>query len=135
MSENNREDGKYEPTNRSGQSTQTTHTMIITNQLEPKIGQLGRVCTSNTEVNVHLKWWLMNMMKENTMRGVSLTLFNPSHYLYTDASAWGWGATMGNMERKGHWTITEKTQHSNNRQMLAVIKAIKSFQEYLTQSV
>ncbi len=85
----------------------------------------------NTEVKVYLKWWLI---KENTMKGVSLAQFNPSHSLYTDASAWGWGATMGKMERKGQWTITERSQHSNNREMLALIKAVNAFQEHLTES-
>lgn len=76
----------------------------------------------------YLNWWLH---RENTGQGVSLEPFSPELALYTDASSTGFGATLGNKELKGVWTGKERQDlsHSNNLELMAIIKAIEWFQE------
>ena len=79
----------------------------------------------------HLAWWLD---RENTTKGVSLTPFKPEHTLYTDASQWGYGATMGDLQISQQWYPEEAKLHSNNREMLATIKAVEKFQTVIANS-
>lgn len=76
----------------------------------------------------HLNWW---MKRQNTMAGVPLKPFKPDVTIFTDASKWGFGATMGNQEISGMWSNQESKLHSNNREMLATIKTIKHFKELI----
>jgi hypothetical protein len=80
------------------------------------------------EVGHHLLWW-MNL--DNTRRGVSLLPFKPSLTLFTDASLWGFGASLGDLNVSGPWSPPERTLHSNNRELLAVYKAVVAFQGHL----
>ena len=65
------------------------------------------------------------------MTGVPLQPFKPDHLLYTETSEWNWGATLGT---EGNWSRTESELHSNNREMLAAIRAMQEFRSKLTNS-
>lgn len=75
----------------------------------------------------HLIWWTN---RKNTGVGVPLIPFKPDVTLYTDASSWGYGATLGNLEMSGKWTERESKMHSNNREMLATLRAVNHFQDH-----
>ena len=72
----------------------------------------------------HLKWWLN---RENTLAGVPLEPFKPDVTMYTDASKWGFGATLGDLHISRQWTLEEAQSHSNNLEMIATIRALKEF--------
>ena len=76
------------------------------------------------ELIVDLLWWTK---RENTRRGVSLEPFSPEITLFTDASKQGYGATLGQLEVKGVWNEKQRNMHSNNREMLAVLKGVTKF--------
>jgi hypothetical protein len=76
----------------------------------------------------HLEWWLD---RRNTTRGMPLVPFLADMTLYTDASKFGYGATLENQEFSGAWTPEERVQHSNNLEMLAVVKSVSHFQRSL----
>lgn len=82
----------------------------------------------NNRVRAALSWWLN---RDNTRQGVSLRPFQPRVSLFTDASQEGYGATLESRELSGLWTKEESALHSNNREMLAVIRAIQYFKQYL----
>ncbi len=79
----------------------------------------------------HLEWWLD---RGNTARGVPLEPFQPKLSLYTDASQWGYGATLGNRSLSGQWSKEEAGLHSNNREMLATLRAVEHFQDVIRNS-
>jgi len=79
-------------------------------------------------VKADLDWWLD---RRNTHQGVPLAPFCPGLTLFTDASVEGFGASLGDREMGGDWTREESQLHSNNRELLAVSKAVVVFGEVL----
>ena len=75
-----------------------------------------------------LSWWLN---RANTQRGVSLEPWKPTKTLFTDASKWGFGATLGKSMVWDQWSRAESQAHSNNLEMLATIRAVESLQDQL----
>ncbi len=124
------ENGQYEQTNKSGKLTSMSNTEFITNNATRK-KKIGKTVTMEKETKLQLKWWLK---REPSLKGIPLTPFNPAHALYTNTGLWGWGASLGRMEMRRPWTVTESMMHSNNREMKAVIKVVNSFQNQLRNS-
>jgi ribonuclease HI len=82
----------------------------------------------NPEVKRQLMWWLD---RTNTRSGVPLIPFVPSLTMYTDASSVGYGVAIGELTLSGEWSPAESAMHSNNREMLAVIRGFQHFQYLL----
>jgi hypothetical protein len=80
------------------------------------------------QVEEDLRWWLVD---QNLRRGVPLIPFTPEVSLYTDASLIGYGASVGNFQLSGMWSPTERQLHSNNRELLAVLKGVQYFRDHL----
>ncbi|MCG8432340.1 MAG: hypothetical protein MJA29_14375, partial [Candidatus Omnitrophica bacterium] len=76
----------------------------------------------------HLEWW---MDRGNTAQGVPLGAFRPDLTLFTDASLWGWGATLNQSAVSQPWCQADALRHSNVREMLAVIRAVEWFSRLL----
>lgn len=54
--------------------------------------------------------------------------FPISRRITTDASSWGWGAHLSNAVAQGEWSPEEARASSNQRELLAVQRALQSFQ-------
>ena len=61
-------------------------------------------------------WWIINV--DSCMR--TITREEPHSILETDASLTVWGAKRGVMKTQGVWSISEKDQHINCLELLAV---------------
>jgi ribonuclease HI len=83
---------------------------------------------ANHEVTIAMEWWLVD---DHVRRGVELLPFNPDLSLYTDASFTGFGASLGNQQLAGVWSLQEQRLHSNNKELMAVIRAVLHFKEQL----
>jgi ribonuclease HI len=84
---------------------------------------------ANQEVKSHLMWWLD---RNNTQVGVPLIPFLPSLTMHTDASLVGYGVAIGDYTLSGMWTPEESSMHSNNREMLAVIRGFQHFKDFVS---
>ena len=69
-----------------------------------------------------LRWWIDNIQ----FMSKSLVIPEVDVVLYTDASASGWGAKLGDTETAGHWSQEVKLPHSNELELLAVLHGLKS---------
>ena len=69
------------------------------------------------------RWWI------DIIQFLSRSLVIPGVdvVFYTDASASGWGAKLGDTETAGHWSQEVKFPHSNELELLAVLYGLKSF--------
>lgn len=54
--------------------------------------------------------------------------------LTTDACLWGWGATLGGLERIAPWSLLQRTYSSNWRELQAVLMALLAFAPQLEGS-
>lgn len=75
-----------------------------------------------------LLWWSTNIKStSNFMRQPNFKLS-----IYTDASKSGWGAVCKDAKMHGKWKDTEKTNHINYLELLAVFLGLKSFASNVT---
>ncbi|XP_038064670.1 uncharacterized protein LOC119735051 [Patiria miniata] len=80
----------------------------------------------------HLRWWLDNA---NLTEGRAFRNPKPSVTITTDASLFGWGATLHPRQVAGRWGPEECSKHINVLEMLAVINALQRFQTSVTNQV
>ncbi|XP_068243745.1 uncharacterized protein [Palaemon carinicauda] len=79
-----------------------------------------------------LRWWEEpNKFQE----GLDLPMKSPDLVLCSDALGTGWGATLNKLEVSGLWSETQKSLHINHKELLAVLLALKSFEELVTNKV
>jgi hypothetical protein len=84
--------------------------------------------TPSPELLADLDWWINNLMNWN---GKSILSKDPEIHLFVDASQSGWGATCEGLEAAGFWPLRDRKRPSNQRELLAVTKAILSFLDLL----
>ena len=75
-----------------------------------------------------LLWWCAEGRLEE---GVSLELTFPDRMFWSDASDQGWGATLVGQFASGLWSKEELPLSINARELLAVEKGLRAFQEVL----
>ena len=75
-----------------------------------------------------LNWWLSAMHSWN---GRPIVKRSVDLQISTDASASGWGAVCGSYEASGLWNANQAFRHSNYRELLTVLLAIKSFKGFI----
>ena len=81
----------------------------------------------------HLRWWLDT---DNTMGGRAFRRPRTSLSMTTDASLFGWGATLRQRQVAGQWGPEHRSSHINLLEMMAVFEALQRFRETVTgQSV
>ena len=78
----------------------------------------------NTSATEDLQWWLDSLQNWN---GHPLQVRPPQGQMFTDVSHLGWGAVYGLKEAAGHWNLQMSFEHSNYRELIAVLMALKSF--------
>ena len=72
-----------------------------------------------------LRWWLD---RDNLLSGVQFPRPSPSLTLTTDASERGWGAHLRGQSVAGTWSPQQGQLHINLLELLAVFKALQSFE-------
>ncbi len=75
-----------------------------------------------------LRWWSQAL---TTWNGKAVTPFTINTQLTTDASSTGWGAHMDGKKAMGFWNQRMSQEHSNYRELMAVVMAIQSFSTLL----
>ena len=75
-----------------------------------------------------LTWWTH---RENLLAGTTFHRHAPSMTLTTDASLQGWGAHLLDLKTQGRWSKNERRAHINYLELLAVHKALRSFESQL----
>ncbi|XP_071816589.1 uncharacterized protein [Apostichopus japonicus] len=80
------------------------------------------------ESTQHLRWWLD---PDNWSQGVPFTIELPMTSVTTDASLTGWGAHWSNRTAWGTWSPTERSLHINILEMMAVKRALETFNEHV----
>ena len=84
------------------------------------------------EVRQALQWWLD---LTNLRQGVSLRISTPILQLFTDACLQGWGTHLGMLMVSGTWTEAQSLWHINSLELMAVIPAVRHFQDLLRNQV
>ncbi|PIK35434.1 putative TBC1 domain family member 2A [Apostichopus japonicus] len=76
------------------------------------------------KITQHLRWWLD---PDNWSQGVPFTIELPMTSVTTEASLTGWGAHWSNRTAWGTWSPTERSLHINILEMMAVKRALETF--------
>ena len=71
-----------------------------------------------------LEWWVNSLSGWN---GLVVQDQKIDVQITTDASASGWGATLGNLKAQGLWNTRLAHQHSNYRELFTILMAVTSF--------
>jgi hypothetical protein len=85
-----------------------------------------------TSLQSDLNWWIKYMKDWNGK--MILDKSNLQLILTTDASESGWGATFLNKRAAGFWSLKWKKKSSNQRELQAVLMALKTFASELKDS-
>jgi ribonuclease HI len=75
-----------------------------------------------------LEWWLEALGNWNGRAIVHKTI---DIQITTDASSWGWGTHMNGLKAQGFWNDRMSYEHSNYRELMAVMMALQSFKDQL----
>ncbi|KAL0822333.1 hypothetical protein ABMA28_004432 [Loxostege sticticalis] len=86
----------------------------------PKIST-QEVYVLTEECLLNLMWWLQNYKMVSPIHYPT-----PTHYLTTDASDIAWGAKLNNWSLSGPWSDREQALHSNQKELLAVLKVLQT---------
>ena len=70
-----------------------------------------------------IRWWMEMLQQTN---GKAIISPGPDLVIETDASRQGWGAAMGAMTVRGHWTEAEQEEHINVLELRAVLFAVQA---------
>lgn len=76
-----------------------------------------------------LTWW-----SQNCQLPTPLHYPPPTNFLVTDASDQAWGAQLNNVALSGTWSQEEQKLHSNHKEMLAILYAVQSHVQSLSNS-
>ena len=68
-------------------------------------------------------WWMEMLQQTN---GKAIISPGPDLVIETDASRQGWGAAMGAVTVRGHWTAVEQEEHINVLELRAVLFAVQA---------
>ncbi|XP_073961516.1 uncharacterized protein [Choristoneura fumiferana] len=81
------------------------------------------------DARADLVWWMHNCLCPSPIH-----VAPPSHFLTTDASDLAWGALLDYQSLWGLWTCAEKELHCNQKEMLAILNALKDRCQFLSHS-
>ena len=84
-------------------------------------------------IRFHLKWW---MDTSQFVQGTSIHLTDPSVFLFTDASHYGWGAHLEPMRLSfhGRWSEDQSQLHMNILENMVIRFALKKAIKYIHHS-
>ena len=98
--------------------------------LNTRLNWDSRLCL-NSACRDDLLWWLD---RTYAPRRLLLVKRPTTQTLYTDASASGWGATLGRLRAAGSWNSRVSFLPSNQRELLAILMAFLTFRDELRDS-
>ncbi|CAH0728429.1 unnamed protein product, partial [Brenthis ino] len=81
------------------------------------------------QVTKELEWWRQNCDRSSLLHLPLLT-----HFLTTDAAETGWGAELNGVQIRGEWSREESRIHSNQKEMLSILKCLHQFGPLLSHS-
>ena len=73
-----------------------------------------------------IRWWT-----RPPTNGMDLTPFSTQIAMTTDASNYGWGATMDEKKASGRWSAAERKLHINHLELLSVFRGVQRFLRHL----
>jgi ribonuclease HI len=79
-----------------------------------------------------LLWWEQAV---HTWNGTPILVGHVDTQIKTDASESGWGAVLGAQTAAGFWNVRLSRKHSNYREMMAILLALKTFKGLHGKSV
>ena len=91
------------------------------NALEKSKGDFDADMTITHAMKAELNWWVKNIHTEKRYFGRE----NPKIVLQTNASSNGWFAVLSNVKTGGRWNSSEKENHINYLELLAIYYAFK----------
>ncbi|CAH2086480.1 unnamed protein product [Euphydryas editha] len=103
------------------------HLLLLKISLESK-GQKKAVPLPQKVID-ELVWWRTNCQLTTPIHYPDIT-----NYLATDASGQAWGCQLNNVALSGNWRKQELYLHSNQKEMLAILYAIRSHAHILRHS-
>jgi hypothetical protein len=91
---------------------------------QPRRHHIDHLVPTTPWLRPHLRWWLdpTSLIRRHAFRRP-----RPSMVITTDASLFGWGATLHLHQVAGRWELEHRTSHVNILDMLAVLKALHCF--------
>ena len=98
--------------------------------LQLRLNSAGRLLPDSDSVSwdasclEDLRWW---SDKSHLLVGLPLGLSHPSQSLFTDASASGWGASLGEDHISGSWSPHCSSFSINHQECLAVLYGVQGF--------
>ena len=84
-----------------------------------------RLVLSN-DARESIRWWT-----RPPTDGMDLTPYSTQIAMTTDASNYGWGATMDEKKASGRWSAAERKLHINHLELLAVFRGVQGFLRHL----
>ena len=75
------------------------------------------------------------MDQKELLVGAPLHPPRPQVSVFSDASQQGWGVELDNLSLAGRWNSFQASQHSNIREMMAMIRGLEGFKETLKNQV
>ncbi|XP_046960637.1 uncharacterized protein LOC124530496 [Vanessa cardui] len=81
------------------------------------------------QVRRELHWWL-----KNCHLATRIHVPPPIHFLVTDASDLAWGAQLDIRTLSGTWNVKEQQLHSNQKELLAILKVLENHAEKMAGS-
>ncbi|KAF7251081.1 Radixin, partial [Varanus komodoensis] len=106
--------------------------LFLNKVFHPQRDPLSKLLPVPSSVLHSLLWWLV---PANLTVGVPFRPQCPSITVGTDASLLGWGVVCFGLYTQGTWTHQECTNHINFLELLAVFKALRSFEDILQHRV
>jgi len=88
-------------------------------------GNFDAFMTITMEMRTELHWWIEHVdtqIRQISRKPISVEIF-------TDASALGWGAKMGDCQIGGRWSCEEASYHINTLEMLAIFHALRALKD------
>ena len=95
------------------------------NGLKIHKGNYKKTITLSQKSKEDLHWWMLNLDSECVYVKEKI----PDLEVTCDASNSGWGGWIGNKSTKGHWSLTEKDMHINQKELYAVLFTLQSICE------
>lgn len=100
----------------------------LANRWTPKDGDLDGPLVVTQSLSIALRKWTD---PEWLCQGVPLVPPTPTSVLFTDASKWGWGASLVDVNISGVWSPQEAQEHINVLELRAVLNALGGLRNHL----
>lgn len=107
--------------------------MCLLSVWRPHILPLDHPIPITNSIRFHLKWWTD---PKRFVQGTSIHPPDPTSFLFTDASHYGWGAHLEPMSLSfhGRWTEDQSQLHINILEIMAIRFALKKVMHYIQHS-